>query len=330
MSTTKDFGPSEALVAPWIVNGDLTSFLSQNNYTLKLHDHLLLLHNVAAGLNYFHTFSVDVDGQMYLNAVIHRDLTGTNILVNSNRRAYLADFGLLGTLAQLPGMMYLAKMSCHPRVLRWTAPELFSVEDLTSASAVTTQSDMYSFGSIMLQVLTGNIPWSHLINVAAILHKVIFEEEVHPHPDNDSVTDKHWDFMTSCWSKEPNICPSAEKALGFIDSELGLYQLGNINSRQHPTLVSIAWYMPQATDSVGQSSSFASPSASGRCALYGSPGCQVNYYSGNSHISAKTWDFKQHLSVLMNTMVKYGQLNNAEYLITDFETHLQKIIYIKY
>jgi len=43
MGTTRNFGPSEALVAPWIVDGNLTSFLNANNETLGLHDRLLLV-----------------------------------------------------------------------------------------------------------------------------------------------------------------------------------------------------------------------------------------------------------------------------------------------
>lgn len=242
MGTTRDFGPSEALVAPWIVNGNLTSFLSQNNETLGLRDRLLLLHDIAAGLNYLHTFTVDVDGYN-LNPVIHGDLTGTNVLVDGDRRAYLADFGLSGTLTQSPGMTYLAKTSCYPGALRWTAPELLSAEEVTSASAVTTQSDIYSFGSIVLQVLTGNVPWPHLINVAAILRKVIFEE-THPRPDDDRVTDQHWKFITLCWSKEPDARPSAEKALQFIERELVLYDRGSIDGGQHPALVPIPGYTP--------------------------------------------------------------------------------------
>ncbi|KAG1781802.1 kinase-like domain-containing protein [Suillus placidus] len=218
MGTTQHFGPSEALVAPWIANGNLTSFLSENNETLGLRDRLLLLRGIAAGLNYLHTFSVDVDGRTYLNAVIHGDLTGNNILIGNDRTAYLADFGLSGTLTQLPGMTYLEKISCHPGAVRWTAPELFSAEE--TASAVTTRSDIYSFGSIMLQVLTGDVPWPHLINAAAILRKVVFEEETHPRPDDNRVTDQHWRFMTLCWSKEPDARPSAGEALQFIDSEL--------------------------------------------------------------------------------------------------------------
>ncbi|KAG2347821.1 hypothetical protein BDR05DRAFT_585653 [Suillus weaverae] len=52
MGTTSDFGPSVALVAPWMTNGTLTWFLDQNNETLRLHDRLLLLRDIAAGLNY--------------------------------------------------------------------------------------------------------------------------------------------------------------------------------------------------------------------------------------------------------------------------------------
>jgi hypothetical protein len=43
MGTTSDFGPSVALVAPWMTNGTLTSFLDENNETLMLHDRLLLV-----------------------------------------------------------------------------------------------------------------------------------------------------------------------------------------------------------------------------------------------------------------------------------------------
>jgi serine/threonine protein kinase len=74
----------------------------------------------------------------------------TNVLVDGDKRAYLADFGLSGTLTHKTGMTYLAKLSCHPGAMRWTAPELLSGEE--PASAITTQSDIYSFGNIFLQV----------------------------------------------------------------------------------------------------------------------------------------------------------------------------------
>ncbi|KAG2368016.1 kinase-like domain-containing protein, partial [Suillus spraguei] len=159
MGTTSDFGPSVALVAPWMTNGTLTSFLDKNNETLGLHDRLLLLRDITAGLNYH--------GHTNLNPVVHGDLTGTNVLISGDRKAYLADFGLSGTFKRLTGMTYLAKMTGHPGATRWAAPELLSGEESTSVA--TTQSDMYSFGNIMLQVLTGNVPWCHLTRDIQIL-----------------------------------------------------------------------------------------------------------------------------------------------------------------
>ncbi|KAG0702800.1 kinase-like domain-containing protein [Suillus ampliporus] len=223
MGTTSDFGPSVALVAPWVANGTLTSFLKQNNETLALLDRLHLLHDVAAGLHYLHTFSLTEDGRTDFNPVVHGDLTGTNVLIDGDRKAFLADFGLSGTLKQLTGLTYLMKMSSHPGAVRWAAPELLTEEE--SASAVTTQSDIYSFGSIVLQVLTGNVPWPHLNREAAILRKVMFEREMHPRPDDVCVTDQHWNFMTRCWSIIPIDRPSAEEALHFIDRKLSLLRL---------------------------------------------------------------------------------------------------------
>ncbi|KAG1723633.1 kinase-like domain-containing protein, partial [Suillus lakei] len=130
-----------------------------------------------------------------------------NVLVGSNRTAYLADFGLSGTLTKLPSMTYLAKMSCHPGAVRWAAPELLSGEE--SVSAATTRSDMYSFGSIMLQVLTGNVPWCHLTRDFQISYQVIIEGKIHPRPHDVCVTDRHWNFMTRCWSMTPDNRPSA-------------------------------------------------------------------------------------------------------------------------
>lgn len=222
MGTTSDFGPSVALVSPWIPNGTLTSFLKQTKNTLTLLDRMCLLRDIAAGLHYLHTFILIEDGHAEINPVIHGDLTGTNVLIDGDKRAYLADFGLSGTLTHKTGMTYLAKLSCHPGAMRWTAPELLSGEE--PASAITTQSDIYSFGNIFLQVLTGNVPWPHLTGDTAILRKVIFERELHPRPDDGCVADQFWNFMIRCWSTVPTDRPSAAEALQFVHYELNLLQ----------------------------------------------------------------------------------------------------------
>ncbi|KIK41998.1 hypothetical protein CY34DRAFT_805433 [Suillus luteus UH-Slu-Lm8-n1] len=220
MGTTSDFGDSVALVAPWMTNGTLTLFLDQNKETLGLHDRLLLLRDIAAGLNYLHTFSLTEDGHTDLNPVVHGDLTGTNVLIDGDGKAYLADFGLSGTFEKVVGMTYLAKLTCHPGALRWAAPELLSGEESTALA--TTQSDMYSFGNIMLQVLTGKVPWCHLTRDIQISYQVVIEGKMHPRPSNDYVTDQHWNFMTRCWSITITDRPPAKEAIQFVASALHL------------------------------------------------------------------------------------------------------------
>ncbi|KAG1741464.1 kinase-like domain-containing protein [Suillus paluster] len=212
IGTTQNFGPLVASVAPWMVNGTLTLFLKKKN-TLKLRDRLRLLRDIAEGLDYLH------NGHPYLSPVVHGDLTGNNVLINNNGSACLTDFGLSGTLSELAGMTYLIKTSCRPGALRWTAPEFFSGDE--SAAVVTTQSDIYSFGSIMLQVLTGDVPWSYLKNDGAItLH--LSQGIIHRRPPSRYVTDRCWDFILRCWSTTPNDRPSAAEALQFVVSEQSL------------------------------------------------------------------------------------------------------------
>lgn len=115
-------------------------------------------------------------------------------------------------------MTYLARMTCHPGAVRLAAPELLSGEEPTSAT--TTQSDMYSFGNIMLQILTGKVPWCHLTRDFQISYQVVIAGKIHPRPHNVYVTDPHWDFMTRCWSTSLTDRPLVEEAVQFVDSTL--------------------------------------------------------------------------------------------------------------
>ncbi|KAG1853446.1 kinase-like domain-containing protein, partial [Suillus subalutaceus] len=66
----QQFGPCRALVSPWMPNGTLNSYLNRVHETLSMMDRLLLLKQIAEGLQYLH-------GQ----DVIHGDLT--NVMESS-------------------------------------------------------------------------------------------------------------------------------------------------------------------------------------------------------------------------------------------------------
>ncbi|KAG2029522.1 kinase-like domain-containing protein [Suillus americanus] len=148
-----DFGLYPAMVCPWADNGALTAFLERQQDKLSSQDKFALLDDIALGLQYLHSKSV-----------VHGDLTGSNVLIYANGRACLADFGLSTTIVELIGTSYFTDSVWGN--IRWAATELYEAPDNAS---LTTECDIYSFGSIMLQVSNLNFPPSDLIHIALAL-----------------------------------------------------------------------------------------------------------------------------------------------------------------
>ncbi|KAG8212955.1 hypothetical protein J3R82DRAFT_11321 [Butyriboletus roseoflavus] len=72
----------------------------------------------------------------------------------------------------------------------------------------TTKSDIYSFGNIALQVLSGELPWSECRRDAVIvLH--LAKGDKPRRPQSHPINDQHWEFIEHCWSPVQER-PSAE------------------------------------------------------------------------------------------------------------------------
>jgi serine/threonine protein kinase len=74
----------------------------------------------------------------------------TNVLINSNDKLCLADFGLSVILAESSNSTF---NSCHAGNVRWMAPEMFDLPDPEGEPIKPRMpGDIYSHGCIMLQV----------------------------------------------------------------------------------------------------------------------------------------------------------------------------------
>ncbi|KAG1744293.1 kinase-like domain-containing protein [Suillus lakei] len=180
-----DFGPHPAMIGPWAGNGALTGFLERQENVLSSEDKFSLLNDIALGLQYLHSKSV-----------VHGDLTGSNVLIYGNGRACLADFGLSTIILEFVGTSYFTS-SIRGNV-RWIAAELFDVseDDEVTLSA---ECDIYSFGSIILQVLTCKVPYYNLKRDIAVLGQVIKGMKPEP-PKESQISVRHWEFIQRCWS----------------------------------------------------------------------------------------------------------------------------------
>ncbi|KAF9228991.1 WD40 repeat-like protein [Gyrodon lividus] len=200
--TTMNFGRFPAMVCPWLEDGPLSSYLERRDNYLTMVERFVLLHDVAVGLQYLHSRSV-----------VHGDLSGSNVLIHGNGRACIADFGLSTLLTELGGSTFSTSLQGRG-TLRWAAPELLNLNVQVSGEEEniprvppTPRSDTYSFGGIMLQVLTGRIPYYYYPRDERVLLAVSQGEtpkRPSPHltvnPVNPVITDHQWVFIQQCWS----------------------------------------------------------------------------------------------------------------------------------
>ncbi|HHT9138390.1 MAG TPA: protein kinase domain-containing protein [Candidatus Wunengus sp. YC60] len=123
------------------------------------------------------------------NGVVHRDVKPSNILVMKNQKIKIADFGL----AQLMTPSVIAQPG---QVL--VSPVYMSPEQI-KGETVDYRSDIYSFGIILYEMLTGKPPF----NDGDIAYRHINEEPVPPASLNSKIPRWLENIVLKCLRKSP-------------------------------------------------------------------------------------------------------------------------------
>jgi len=143
-------------VMPYIEGETLRDKLTRETQ-LSIDEAVKITTEVADALDYAHR-----------HGVIHRDIKPENILLHDGR-PMVADFGIaLAVSAAAGGRMTETGMSLG-------TPHYMSPEQATAEKDLTNRSDVYSLGSVLYEMLTGEPP--HLGNSAqAIIMKIVTED----------------------------------------------------------------------------------------------------------------------------------------------------------
>lgn len=138
------------LVMRWLPGGSLKDYLHSGH--LPLDQITRLIDQIGSALTLAHK-----------QGVVHRDLKPGNILLDNNQNFYLSDFGiakdLIGDIYESSGFGVTG------------SPAYLSPEQGLS-EAVTPRSDMYSFGVLLYEILTGSHPFPDMSTTAQILHHI--------------------------------------------------------------------------------------------------------------------------------------------------------------
>ncbi|KAJ7587354.1 kinase-like domain-containing protein, partial [Mycena floridula] len=185
------------LVSPWMENGNLVSYLKDHSDA----DHLALAIDVAQGVEYLHSFDPQI---------IHGDLKGNNILITSDLRACVADFGL-GKFIQTDALCQFTPSTTLPGTLMWCAPELVNDNRPTISLA----SDVYALGCVFYEIFAGEVRFAHLTE---ILHLVtaISSGTIPERPEG--IDDSIWGIMLHCWELKPMSRPTARRIVEMLQT----------------------------------------------------------------------------------------------------------------
>ncbi|KAH7656986.1 Non-specific serine/threonine protein kinase protein [Dioscorea alata] len=129
------------LVYDFMPNGSLEKFLfDKTRPSLSWSQRFQVIKGVASGLLYLH--------EEWEQVVIHRDIKASNILLDSEFNAKVSDFGLAR----------LYDHGSNPRTTRIVGTIGYLAPELSKTGKATVSTDMYAFGTFLLEVACGRRP----------------------------------------------------------------------------------------------------------------------------------------------------------------------------
>ncbi|CAM8958320.1 unnamed protein product [Rhodiola kirilowii] len=155
-----DFRGNEfmALVYELMTNGNLDSWLHELT-SLKLEQRLDIAIDIASALDYLHNGCVP--------QIAHCDLKPSNVLLDGDMVAHVGDFGL-AKLLRGPGDTEVGKEGSSTFVVKGTVG--YIPPEYGMGGNVSRQGDMYSYGILLLEMITGKKPIDEIFKDGLNLH----------------------------------------------------------------------------------------------------------------------------------------------------------------
>ncbi|KAH9297183.1 hypothetical protein KI387_028865, partial [Taxus chinensis] len=181
-------GGTLATVTEYMVNGSLKQVLHRKDRGIDQRKRLIISMDTAFGMEYLHGKNI-----------VHFDLKCENLLVNMrDPQRPICKVGDLG----LSKIKHQTLVSGGVRgTLPWMAPELLN----GSSNMVSEKVDVFSFGIVMWELLTGEEPYANM-HYGAIIGGIVNNTLRPPIP---SSCDPAWkSLMERCWSADPSTRPN--------------------------------------------------------------------------------------------------------------------------
>ncbi len=141
--------PHMCIVTEYEHNGSLFKLLHRTKIRLDNSQKLKIALDTAIGMHYLHTSKPPI---------VHGDLKSPNLLLGDNLNVKICDFGL-------SRFRMATKLSAGSKLgtPEWTAPEVLQSSRNSEAG------DVYSYGVVLWELFTGQIPWEEISAMQVVL-----------------------------------------------------------------------------------------------------------------------------------------------------------------
>ncbi|XP_073208341.1 RAF proto-oncogene serine/threonine-protein kinase isoform X2 [Lepidochelys kempii] len=136
-----------AIVTQWCEGSSLYKHLHVQETKFQMFQLIDIARQTAQGMDYLHAKNI-----------IHRDMKSNNIFLHEGLTVKIGDFGLATVKSRWSGSQQVEQPSGS---ILWMAPEVIRMQDNNPFSF---QSDVYSYGIVLYELMTGELPYSHINN----------------------------------------------------------------------------------------------------------------------------------------------------------------------
>ncbi|XP_078088246.1 serine/threonine-protein kinase A-Raf-like isoform X2 [Mustelus asterias] len=147
--------PQMAIVTQWCESSSLYRHLHVLETKFDTFQLIDIARQTAQGMDYLHAKNI-----------IHRDLKSNNIFLHEGLTVKIGDFGLATVKSRWSGSQQVEQPSGS---ILWMAPEVIRMQNNNPYSF---QSDVYAYGIVLYEIMTGTLPYSHINNRDQIIFMV--------------------------------------------------------------------------------------------------------------------------------------------------------------
>uniref|UniRef100_A0A3Q2DNC0 non-specific serine/threonine protein kinase n=1 Tax=Cyprinodon variegatus TaxID=28743 RepID=A0A3Q2DNC0_CYPVA len=139
--------PNFAIITQWCEGSSLYRHLHVSETKFDTVRRIDVARQTAQGMDYLHAKNI-----------IHRDLKSNNIFLHEGWTVKIGDFGLATVKYRWSGSQQVEQPSGS---ILWMAPEVIRMQD---SNPYTFQSDVYGYGVVLFELMSGTLPYSNINN----------------------------------------------------------------------------------------------------------------------------------------------------------------------